>query len=130
MPKYPITYGVTLPFVRGQLGYFEASTDTLTQIKSNFINLVMTKKGERVHEPTFGCDLHGVVFEQNDDEMEDKTRDAVQEAVEAWMPFLVLRDFQFLNVDPDDLDRYRVRLYIKYGFTFNPNVFDEVVIEF
>ena len=130
MPKYPVTYGVTLPFEKGRFGYFAASTDTLTQIKSNFINLVMTKKGERLHEPTFGCDLHNIVFEQNDAGMEDRTFDAIQEAVETWMPFLVLQDFQFLSKDPDALDRYRVRMYVKYGFTFNPNVFDEVVIEF
>ena len=129
MPKYPITYGVTLPIEKGRSGYFASSTDTLTQIKSNFINLIMTKKGERVHEPTFGCDLHNIVFEQNDD-MEDRTYDAVQEAVETWMSFLILQEFRFLNIDPDDLDKYRVRLYVKYGFTFNPNVFDEVVIEF
>jgi len=130
MPKYPTTYGVTLPFVRGQLGYFQASTDTLTQIKSNFIYLIMTKKGERVHEPTFGCDLHSIVFEQNDDNMEDKTSSAIEEAIETWMPFLILQEFQYLTVDPTDIDRYTVKLYVKYGFTFNPNVFDEVVIEF
>lgn len=130
MPRYPITYGVVLPFVRGPLGYFEASTNTLEQIKSNFINLIMTKKGERVHEPTFGCDLHTIVFEQNDEDMEDKTYEAVQEAVNTWMPFLVLQDFQYLTENPGDIDRNTVRLYVKYGFTFNPNVFDEVVIEF
>jgi len=112
------------------LGYFEASTNTLEQIKSNFINLIMTKKGERVHEPTFGCDLHTIVFEQNDEDMEDKTYEAVQEAVNTWMPFLVLQDFQYLTENPGDIDRNTVRLYVKYGFTFNPNVFDEVVIEF
>jgi len=130
MPKYPITYGVTLPFVRGQLGYFQASEDTLSQIKSNFINLVMTKKGERVHEPRFGCDLHTIVFEQNDEDMEDKTFDAIAEAVATWMPFLVLQESQYLTIDPHDIDRYTVKLYVKYGFTFNPNVFDEVVITF
>ena len=43
-----MSIGFTLPLQRGDGGYFEVSNDLLTQIKSNFINLVSTMKGERM----------------------------------------------------------------------------------
>ena len=50
--------GITLPIQIGNMGYFQQSFDTLVQVKSNFINLILTRKGERVHQPEFGCGIH------------------------------------------------------------------------
>ncbi|MEK9767336.1 MAG: GPW/gp25 family protein [Betaproteobacteria bacterium] len=130
MPKSQSTYGILLPIARGPIGYFNSSTDTLQQIKANFINLILTKKGERVMEPTFGCDLQKFVFEPIDGDAESKTYEAVQEAVTRWMPFLKVIDFELLSDNPDDIDRNQIRLYIKYGFTFSEEVFDEIFLEF
>jgi hypothetical protein len=54
--------GITLPLQLGNTGYFEQSFDTLTQVKSNFINLILTRKGERVHQPEFGCCIHNYLL--------------------------------------------------------------------
>jgi hypothetical protein len=47
-----MSIGFTLPLQRGDGGYFEVSNDLLTQIKSNFINLVSTMKGDEYHTQT------------------------------------------------------------------------------
>ena len=62
-----MSIGFTLPLRRAVGGYFEMSNDLMTQIKSNFINLVSTMKGERLGNLTFGCDIHRVIFDFNDD---------------------------------------------------------------
>lgn len=123
----PNPIGLTIPITKGTSGYFETSEDILTQVKNNFINLILTVKGERLHNPEFGCDIHKVVFEQNDDTIEDKSRIAVDEAVETWMPYLDLEEFRILN-RIEERDRYRIQVYFKYRLTNSPNIFDEVVI--
>ena len=47
-----IALGITLPIKLGKTGYFEQAFDTITQVKSNLINLLLTVKGERVFQPT------------------------------------------------------------------------------
>lgn len=82
------TIGVLLPIRRGRVGYFDSSLELLDQVKTNLINLIMTQKGERVYQPDFGTDLHKLVFEQMDDEYNDRVESAIRVAAAKWMPFL------------------------------------------
>jgi phage baseplate assembly protein W len=121
--------GITLPIRLGNTGYFEQSFDTLRQIKSNFINLILTRKGERVHQPEFGCDIHEYLFEQLTPENIEGARLSVINAVNTWMPFLELINFQ-LNASSEDIDRNTIRLYVGYRLTNSPNIEDQIVLEF
>lgn len=121
--------GVTLPFRLGNTGYFEQSYDTLTQVKSNFINLILTRRGERVHQPEFGCGIHEYLFEQLTPENIEGARISVIDAVQKWMPFLELIKFE-LNAEPLDLDNNRIKLYVGYRLRKNPNIKDSIVLTF
>jgi phage baseplate assembly protein W len=121
--------GVTLPFKLGNTGYFQQSYDTLTQVKSNFINLILTRRGERVHQPEFGCGIHEYLFEQLTPENVEGARLSVVDAVQKWMPFLELIKFE-LNAGPDDLNNNRLRLYVGYRLRKNPNITDSIVLTF
>lgn len=121
--------GITLPIQIGNTGYFEQSFDTLTQVKSNFINLILTRKGERVHQPEFGCGIHDYLFEQLTPENIEGARLSVINAVERWMPFLELVTFD-LNDDPEELDNNRLRLYVGYRLKKNPNIRDTIILTF
>lgn len=121
--------GITLPLQLGNTGYFEQSFDTLTQVKSNFINLILTRKGERVHQPEFGCCIHNYLFEQLTSENIDAAQQCVLSAVEQWMPFLELSQFT-LNADPEDIDRNRLQLYVGYQLKRNPNIRDSIILTF
>jgi len=57
--------GLVLPLTRGNNGYFDQSYDTMTQIKSNIINLLRTNSGERRMQPQFSSGLQEALFEQN-----------------------------------------------------------------
>jgi phage baseplate assembly protein W len=121
--------GITLPIQLGNTGYFEQSFDTLTQVKSNFINLILTRRGERVHQPEFGCRIHEYLFEQLTAENIEGARLSVVDAVERWMPFLELIQFE-LNAGPDDIDRNRIQLYVGYRLRQSPNIRDSIILTF
>jgi phage baseplate assembly protein W len=121
--------GITLPIQIGNMGYFQQAFDTLTQVKSNFINLILTRKGERVHQPEFGCGIHDYLFEQLTPENIEGARLSVVNAVERWMPFLELVQFE-LNASPNDLDNNRLRLYVGYRLRQNPNIRDTIILTF
>lgn len=121
--------GVVLPLRLGNTGYFEQSFDTLRQVKTNFINLILTKLGERVHQPEFGCCIHEYLFEQLTPENVEGARQCVIDAVNQWMPFLELTRFE-LRASSADIDRNLLRLYVGYRLTNAPNIEDQIVLEF
>ena len=123
-----MSIGFTLPLQRGDGGYFEVSNDLLTQIKSNFINLVSTMKGERMSNPEFGCDIHQYVFNFNNEELPNKARESVEEAVARWMPYIELEKFEIETIDADK-ERQTARIYMSYRLTEQPNLSDEVLIQ-
>ena len=123
-----MSIGFTLPLRRATGGYFEMSNDLLTQIKSNFINLVSTMKGERMSNPEFGCDIHQSVFNFNNDELPNKARESVEEAVARWMPYIELEKFEVNTIDADK-ERQTARIYMSYRLTEQPNLSDEVLIQ-
>jgi phage baseplate assembly protein W len=111
--------GSTLPLGRNRVGYFATTTDPLENEKSKFINLMLTMKGERVSNPTFGCDLWKLLFEQKTDNMQDLAKQYVTDAVERFMPYLKLRQISITNVDTFLTDN-TINLYVQYAFANNP----------
>lgn len=121
--------GITLPLQLGNTGYFEQSFDTLTQVKSNFINLILTRLGERVHQPQFGCCIHDYLFEQLTPENIEAARLCVVDAVELWMPFLELIQFE-LNTSAEAIDNNKLQMYVGYRLRNAPNIRDTIVLTF
>ena len=68
---------------------------TSQQVHDNLRNLILTMKGERPMNPTFGCDIYYLLFEQlNDDTIQEAAFDAVTSAVSEWMPAVNIRDLE------------------------------------
>ena len=116
--------GVTLPLRLGQTGMFEQSTSVIQQVRSNFKNLILTKKGERLGHPDLGCDLWKILFEPMTDDTLDRARLAVVEAVDRWLPFIELTEFQITQTDSENI----INIKCTYRFRQNPNVTDQVDI--
>ncbi len=111
--------GITLPITNGNTGMFAQSTTVFQQVKSNFKNLILTKKGERLMQPEFGTDLHRILFENITENTLENARLTVVEAVERWMPFLELQQFEVKN--PVNGNPHRIDLSVTYRFRNNPN---------
>lgn len=118
--------GVTLPITNGNTGMFAQSTTVFQQVRSNFKNLILTKKGERLMQPEFGTNLHRILFENITENTLENARLTVVEAVERWMPFLEVQEFEVKN--PVNGNPHRIDLSVTYRFRNNPNVTDSVSI--
>lgn len=121
-----IALGVTLPIKLGKTGYFEQAFDTITQVKSNLINLLLTVKGERVFQPTFGSDLHTLLFTQMDEEYEANVKRAIQSAVSKWLPFLNIVE----QIVTRDHDRNRTLVELTFSLNTQADITETIVIDF
>ena len=83
--------GITLPIQIGNTA-FNQSFKTAVQTKSNIKNLLLTKKYERLMQPNLGSDLQKVLFEMNDDSLEEKIENAINNSIETWLPFVTIED--------------------------------------
>jgi len=115
--------GVSLPFG----GSFTFTNDVLETIKSNFINLILTVPGERLNNPTFGCNIHRLVFDFSSTNLSSQARETVEQAVQKWMPYLQIEEFA-LQQNNTDIDTHRANLYVRYRISENPNLTDEVLV--
>jgi len=118
--------GITLPLKRGKTGYFEQAFDVITQVKSNLINLILTRKGERVFQPDFGSDLHTLIFTQMDEEYDKNVKNAVAAAVRKWMPFLNIVEQTVTR----DEDKNSTLLEITFSLSTNADITETIVVEF
>ena len=116
--------GITLPVRMGQTGMFDQSTTIIQQVHSNFKNLILTKKGERVGQPELGCDLWNILFDELTEDTLENARLAVEDAVDRWLPFIQLTDFEITQTDSENI----INIKCRYRFRQNRNVEDEVNI--
>ena len=113
--------GIMLPIQRGNVGYFDQSTDTFTAYRMNIINLIRTKPGERRMNPNFGCHLWNIVFEPNDQFIPDKVSKAIREDVSRWIPGVTVSsvDVKYFEDDKsvDLRDIYKLYIVVKFTVT-------------
>ena len=109
-------------------GIFAVNFTTLTQAKDNLKNLILTKKGERLMQPEFGCDVWKVLFEPLDGILvETSIETSIVEAVSIWLPYLNIDTIVF-DYDENDIDNHRIVLDIKFSLISNPNLGESVQI--
>lgn len=121
--------GITFPLQLENNGYFGTNKNLIRQIKSNLKNLIRTKKGERVHQPNFGCDIHRYLFEQNTPVTVQDIYEAVASDVAVWMPFLEITDVKMENTT-EDVENYTIKMSVRFQLKNNPAVQDTIVLTF
>lgn len=110
-------------------GPFTVNYTTLSQAKNNLINLILTKKGERLGQPDLGCDIWRVLFEPiTDVDLDLKVESSIIEAVSTWLPYLQINQI-ILDYTDDDVDRNQFDVEINFSLVSNPNITDSVTIE-
>jgi phage baseplate assembly protein W len=109
-------------------GAFAVNYTTLNQAKDNLVNLILTRKGERLMQPEFGCDIWRILFEPMiDGQIEQKIESSILEAVEMWLPYLNIDEIVF-DYDENDIDRNRITLDVKFSLKSNRNLGESVTI--
>jgi len=103
-------------------GIFAVNYTTLKQAKDSLTNLIMTRKGEREMNPTFGCDIWNILFEPIvEDNINSKIEGAILDAVDIWLPFLEIRQIMF-DYDETEIDANKLFLDIKFALKSNPSL--------
>ena len=124
----PDTYiGLKLPMGYSESGYFKQTKTTLQQAKYNIINLLQTIPGERLGNPTFGSNLHSILFEPMNEDFSDVLEDSIRTSLETWLPYISIKN---IEVVMPDYNINRVNITIDFGLSFELDRFGTVSVSF
>ena len=105
--------GITLPIQRGEDGYFRQSFRTFDQVRSNLKNLLLTKKGERIFQPTFGSGLHDLLFNPATEKFEEDLENTINDAVAQWLPYIIVEDIN-IDISKEMTDNNQAKVSLKF----------------
>ena len=120
--------GIAINQASNSGGAFQVNYTTLQQAKSNLINLVLTKKGERVSQPDFGCDIWRILFDPIiDGEIDARVESTITEAAAIWLPYITIEEI-FLEYNPEIIDTNGFNVEIKFSLSSNPSLTDTITV--
>ena len=98
-----VTIGLALPLTHhSDAGFFRATKTLLEQTKYNLRNLLLTKKGERLGNHEFGCDVHTVIFENvGAGDFESRIEETIMEAVTTQLPYVHINNIKSSTSEQD-----------------------------
>jgi phage baseplate assembly protein W len=104
--------GVSIPFNGG--GVFKSTLSTQTQIKSNLINLLLTSRGERILNPTFGSDFKKLLFEPLTDVLTESIKENILTSINTFIPEIIVTGMDIIpNTEENSITAmvsYRLRI--------------------
>ena len=122
-----IYIGIRLPMEMGSDGTFKRTKTALEQTQYNIINLLKTMKGERLGQPTFGSNIHKVLFEQMTVDIETRIEEEINEAISQWLSYVTIKEIKFNH--SHELDN-QITVNIIFSLSFEPDRFGDVQVDF
>ena len=122
-----IRIGLKLPFNRGRSGLFPQTQTTLEQAASNIKNLLLTAKGERIMQPNFGSRLRELLFEQYTEDLTERIKQEIQEAMSIWLPYI---DIAKVDVIQNEAIPTETKVDIDFSLNYEPNRFNSITLNF
>ena len=119
--------GLKLPLGYSDSGYFNQTKTTLQQAKYNIINLIKTIPGERLGQPSFGSNIHELLFEPMNEDFSDLLEDAIRVSIDTWLPYINVKE---IEITFPDHNINRVDINIDFGLSFEPDRFGKVSVRF
>ncbi len=110
----PKGIGISVVF-NNDTSVFNTTTTTKEQVKSNLINYILTNKGERLFDPTFGGDLRASLFEP--DTAFDSVAARLENEIYAYVPNIIIRDITINRVSDSNL----VNITLDYSISNQPD---------
>lgn len=101
------------------VGPFQLSYSTEDQAISNMVNLLFTRKGERVYHPEFGTILRDFLFEMNDEINRLILEDDLRESIDRWLPYIFVRRLEIGQADNTEFPSNEVLHSIIINITFS-----------
>ncbi len=95
------TYGINFPFRDSNKGDYLLLTEYENdEIKADLIHLLLTRKGSRYYLPDFGTRIYEFIFEPLDGPTFDAIESDIRDAVEKYMPNLLINNISINPADP------------------------------
>lgn len=107
--------GITLPLISNSGRLFDLSYSTEDQMISNVKNLVLTNPGERYMQPTFGCGLLQLQFENITDELFERVATIIQSNIQYWLPYVNIVELDIQEVDGIGISGLQIILTVSLG---------------
>jgi phage baseplate assembly protein W len=112
--------GITLPLQITNTA-FNQSFQTIDQVRTNIKSLLLTKRKERVMQPFLGSGLTELLFEQNDEDLEERIENTIVQSLQNWLPYVVI-DTIIIEQSNELKDRNRVEVSITFRINGNPTL--------
>jgi len=122
-----VRIGLKLPFTRDRAGLFGTTETTLEQAGHNIKNLLLTAKGERVMQPDFGSGLRELLFEQYTEDLTDRIKEEIQEAMSTWLPYIVISSVDIIQ---DETNPNQTKVDLDFSLNYEPNRFESITLNF
>jgi phage baseplate assembly protein W len=92
--------GISVLFNNGT-NVFNQTFTTKDQVKSNLINYILTNKGERFFDPTFGGNLRASLFDP--DSSFDNITARLEQEIYAYVPNIIIRNIGIKKYSDENL---------------------------
>jgi phage baseplate assembly protein W len=99
---------------RNQIGLIDGDAAIRQAIRV----IIYTVPGERVMHPTFGCEIHSLLFAPANEQTAATAERYVRDAITRWEPRITLRD---VNVTPQPGDLGALLIAIRYEIKNQPD---------
>ena len=121
--------GIDLPFTKsnGSDGYFKSTTTTIEAVKNNIKNLLNTRRGERVFQPSFGIGLENYIFDQIDERLELIIKDEIISTCKIWLPFITIMNLSIETYD-NSLEKNKLNIKLSFYINNNPNMHESLEV--
>lgn len=111
-------YGIKYPFSEEsrRMTFFDINETKEDSIRSMFLHILLTPKGQRLRHPNFGTNLIKFIFEPNDDTTWDKIKSEIKNQVSFYLPQV---NFNDINIIDNEEDKEGIYLEIDYDIENN-----------
>lgn len=121
MPEQSL--GLNYPIQRSNDGYFDKTFTTIEHTKANIINVLSTKRGERIARPDFGTKLEELLFEPMTEQLRIDIREEIERSVERFLSYVTITELEVRR----DEDRQVAVVNLTFTTAFLPGEKEENV---
>lgn len=138
------TYGIQFPFNDSREGkYLELTQQSDSEVRTDLVHLILTRKGSRYFLPDFGTRLYEYIFEPMDGPTFSDIQAEIREAAEEYLPGITINNIEVTDasmvdenlgtyINEDDERVYRVpnlgtqeyTAKVKIDYTINNTAFN------
>ncbi len=89
--------------------------DTEQAVFNKLKNLLLTRIGERLLQPTFGTDLFRILFEINSQELQQQIEEYIEPAISFWIPEINVSAINVKTIEDDPTMIHTLEITIEYS---------------